>query len=112
MFVEVCEPVHECRGQKRAGLNLSLSAYFLETRYLPDLETHILLVWPEANGEPPVSTSVGAGVGIHGHGILIGHGVRHGAGVTAGDLPGVRRGDRRTHGVRPHPPAHRVLTIM
>jgi hypothetical protein len=66
MFVEVCEPVHECRGQKRAGLNLSLSAYFLETRYLPDLETHILLVWPEANGEPPVSTSVGAGVGIHG----------------------------------------------
>ena len=66
MFVEVCEPVHECRGQKRAGLNLSLSAYFLETRYLADLETHILLVWPEANGEPPVSTSVGAGVGIHG----------------------------------------------
>ena len=66
MFVEVCEPVHECRGQKRAGLNLSLSAYSFETRYLPDLETHILLVWPEANGEPPVSTSVGAGVGIHG----------------------------------------------
>lgn len=51
---------------RRAGFNLlSLSAYFLQTRSLPELETRILLVLLEAS-EPPVSTSVGAGVGIHG----------------------------------------------